>query len=129
MSKKKVFIVDDDQDFLQLAQIALKDSDYTPVLISHPGEIISNAKKAAPDLIILDLNYQPGKNSSLLDQGEFFILVKEREKFLKNVPLVFCSSDKQFAQTVNFKFLGAQDFFIKPMTPKQLLESVKAQFK
>lgn len=54
-SKKRVLLVDDDEEILEAVQLALEDRGYE-VLIAHDGaEGLAKAERDEPDLIVLDL--------------------------------------------------------------------------
>jgi len=55
MSKKKIMIVDDEQDILEYFMAALEDSGYITCTVDDIHDILSSINLEKPDLIILDI--------------------------------------------------------------------------
>jgi len=127
-----IFLVDDDPDFIDFVRHSLKSEPYNLFVMDHPEEILKEVKNCKPDLILLDLNYHVGSkssaNSNRFVHGEAFMPVKERHETLKDVPLLFCTSDKKFVQEINVQFVGAKDSILKPINPADLQTNIQSSF-
>ncbi len=53
--KQKILIVDDEPDILELIEYNLKKEGYQVFLARNGQEAVAEAKKALPDLIVLDI--------------------------------------------------------------------------
>src|SRR3979490_1693000 len=65
---KAILIVEDDPDVRNGLQIRLKASGYTTVLAADAPSSISQARKHAPDLLILDLGHPGGDGFLVMDR-------------------------------------------------------------
>jgi len=54
-SKKRVLLVDDDEEILEVVQLALLDRGYEVLLARDGAEALVRAERDAPDLIVLDV--------------------------------------------------------------------------
>ena len=62
MPKKKILVVEDDADTVELLQIQLKQIGYPDVLVATNGlDALDKAREKKPDLILLDIRL-PGMN-------------------------------------------------------------------
>ena len=68
MAKKKILIVDDDEDVAHGLRILLRANNYTTVLARDAVAAISQAKNENPDLIILDLGLPAGDGYVVMER-------------------------------------------------------------
>lgn len=131
MNKKpKVYVVDDDQDLVDVLSSVLESSGYEVATASSGREAIEKVAEVAPDIIILDVMME--------DVVAGFRVVNflrnydehpENEKFSK-VPILMLTSIQQrtgmkFAQDCGSRLLPIDAFVEKPVKPKVLLEKLK----
>lgn len=118
MAKKKILIVDDNQDILITLNLRLKASNYDTVYAQDAITAVSAARKENPDLIILDIGL-PG--------GDGF-LVMERLKNLAStatLPVIVVSARDPSAIRDRALRAGAVAFFRKPPDNEELLSTIK----
>jgi two-component system, OmpR family, alkaline phosphatase synthesis response regulator PhoP len=116
MLGKKVLLVDDDNDLLQLSSHIFKTAG-AQVITAHDGlEGISKIFSHRPNLIILDLQ-MPGI-------GGFEVCQIIRQ--FSNVPLIILTALNYEQHIVQALELGADDFLAKPFTVSVLLARVSA---
>ena len=60
ISKKKILIVDDNEDVLRGLRILFRSRDYVAVTACDAVSAVSQAKSESPDLIVLDLGLPAG---------------------------------------------------------------------
>jgi len=116
---KKVLIIDDEQDVLNVLGRRLADQGYRVFKASDGPDGIEKAEQEKPDLIILDV-WMPG-----MDGGEVAQKLRQNEK-TKNIPVIFLTclytrSDE--AQTGHEP--GKNFILAKPYHPDDLLEAVR----
>ena len=118
MSKKKILVVDDHPQLVDLVRIRLESSGFEVITASDGQEGLARARTESPDLIILDVML-PKMNGYKICR-----LLKFDRKF-KHIPIVMLSSRaKKSDAEVGLK-MGANEYVFKPYNPKQLLEVIK----
>ncbi len=115
MAKKKVLVVDDEEDFAKALKIRLKANGYDVILAHDSIQAIMAANQEKPDLIILDI----------LIPGEDGFSISERLKQVKetrSIPILFLTGvpggQRRAYQS------GASGYMMKPYEPEALLETV-----
>ena len=117
--RKKILIVDDDQDLVVGLAVRLrKVGGYDVIMASDGLGAVTKAQREKPDLIILDLGLPVGDGFSVL----------ERLKTLMNtalIPVIVLSArDPGEAQDAVLE-MGADRFFQKPADNDQLLAAIR----
>lgn len=119
MSRKKILLVDDEQDILEMLSYNLEKEGYQVHTASNGQEGISKAKEIIPDLILLDV-MMPEKDG--IETCQEMRQVKELQKTL----IVFLSArSEEFSQLAGYQ-AGANDYIIKVIKPKVLVSKVAA---
>jgi len=122
-NKKRLLIVDDDQDFVEAVSCYLEANGFT-VLRAHNGaEGIKLAKLERPELILMDIMM------SERTEGFFTIHEIRRDPALKSVPIFvissFCTRLSDFEIPSSGGWLAHDMFFAKPVDVAQLLERIR----
>lgn len=117
--RKKILIVDDDQDLVVGLAVRLrKVGGYDVIMASDGLGAVTKAQRERPDLVILDLGLPVGDGFSVL----------ERLKTLMNtalIPVIVLSArDPGEAQDAVLQ-MGADAFFQKPADNDQLLAAIR----
>jgi DNA-binding response OmpR family regulator len=117
--RKKILIVDDDQDLVVGLAVRLRKVGGYDVIMAADGlGAVTKAQREKPDLIILDLGLPVGDGFSVL----------ERLKTLMNtalIPVIVLSArDPGEAQDAVLE-MGADGFFQKPADNDQLLAAIR----
>ncbi len=89
MAKKKILIVDDNEDVSKGLRIFFRAHDFTTILASDAVAAISQAKNENPDLIVLDLG---------LPAGDGFVVMERLSNIesVASIPvIVFSARDEQ----------------------------------
>jgi DNA-binding response OmpR family regulator len=115
--RKKVLIVDDEKDIVDLVAYNLGRNGYETITVSNGNEVLENAVKNTPDLIILDLML-PG-----IDGMEVARRLKSDSRTL-NIPIVMLTAKGEETDVVVGLTLGADDYVTKPFSMKVLLARV-----
>jgi len=117
--KAKILIVEDDLKILFLLRETLEKEGYTVISTSDGKDAIEHAALHQPDLVILD-GWLPNVDG-------FEICQKLRE--LSEVPILMLSGQKREADKLRGLSCGADDYLIKPFSPKELAARVKIHLK
>jgi len=119
MVKEKILVVDDEEDILELVRYNLSKERYR-VSIALSGEIaLQKAREERPDLILLDLML-PG-----LD-GLTVCRELKRDPLTSSTPIVMLTAKGEEADIVVGLELGADDYIVKPFSPRVLQARIKA---
>lgn len=119
MTKSNILIIEDEEDIRELVKYNLQREGFG-VLEAETGEKgIQLVQRAVPDLILLDLML-PGK-----DGLEICRLFKRDER-VNHVPVVMMTARGEESDIVAGLELGAEDYVVKPFSPKVLVARVKA---
>jgi two-component system alkaline phosphatase synthesis response regulator PhoP len=119
---KKVLVVDDEPDILEIIQYNLRNEGYD-VATAPDGEAgLHQAKLYKPDLIILDV-MMPRKNGM-----EVCRTLRAQEAY-KDTLIIFLTALNDELSHVKGLEYGADDFISKPVSPKVLVTKVNSLFR
>jgi len=116
MGKKKVLVIDDDQDILDAISFILDDAGYTVITRDSASDVEAIVQTNFPDLIILDVFL------SGYDGREVTKNLRKRNE-TKNTPIILISAHP-FAPASILK-TGASAFIPKPFDIDVLLQKMK----
>jgi len=117
--KKRVFVVEDEPDILELIAINLKKSGYEVDKFSEAGPMLAMLKKKVPDLLILDLMLPD-------HDGLDVCKILKNDKKYPDFPIIMVTARTEELDVVLGLELGADDYIPKPFSPRELLARVKA---
>lgn len=106
MKSKKILIIDDDRDILELLNIVLTDAGYQVETLDS-GRYANLIPEIAPDLLLLDLRMDGNKNAG----AEICIRLKTG-KHTRHIPVILISAEHNIAITADA--CGANGFIKKP---------------
>ncbi len=112
--KKKIMIVDDEEDIRQSAKMILEKEGYKTILAMNGDDCLKKIKTKKPNLILLDI-MMPGTPA------------KEVIKKIKNIPVIYFSVVR-LSEAEKEGLLGNRiivDFIQKPFEIKELIDKVK----
>lgn len=112
----KILVIEDENSIVQVIQLYLEQAGYT-VLSAHDGIAgLELHAREHPDLVILDLML-PG-----LDGME----VCRRIRAWASTPILILTARQAEEDRINGLELGADDYLVKPFSPRELVSRVKA---
>lgn len=115
---KKILVVDDDPDIVELIVTRLKANNYNVVFAYDGIRAVQSAIDENPDLIILDMKMPAGDGLSVFEN-----LKKSSKTAL--TPVIFITAYANEAIEAKVLKLGAKDFIAKPFRAEELLEKIK----
>ncbi|MGQ9456226.1 MAG: response regulator [Armatimonadota bacterium] len=118
MRKERVLVIDDEEDISRLVEHHLNAEGYIVLRAANGEEGIATAKTEKPDLIILDLML-PG-----IDGLDVCRILKRGEATAK-IPIIMLTAKSDEADIVAGLELGADDYVVKPFSPKVLVARVR----
>ncbi len=121
MKKKKILIVDDEADIVEILSYNLSKKGYDIVSASNGKEALQVAKAEKPDMVLLDVMMPE------MDGVEACVQMRKIDS-LQNTLIVFLSArSEEFSQLAAFE-AGANDYITKPVKPKILIQKINALF-
>jgi len=119
MSKGNIFVVDDEEDILELIRMNLEREGYKVTCIESGEVCVKKAREKLPDLIVLDLML-PG-----IDGLDVCKILKNDSK-TRHIPIIMLTAKGEESDIVTGLELGADDYMTKPFSPKVLTARIKA---
>ena len=118
MNKKKILIIDDEKEMVQLETMRLESHGYD-VVVAYEGEAgLALARSEKPDLIIVDIMLPK------IDGYEVCRRLKIDSQ-CRSIPIILVSAVDQKYDTDLGKKIGADDYFTKPFEPTILLAKIR----
>jgi CheY-like chemotaxis protein len=122
MAKPAILVVEDDIDILRLITYNLESSGFNVGTAQDGYEALTSARRRVPELVILDLML-PG-----LDGLEVCKELKRSEATRKIPVLMLTARGEEVDRIVGLE-LGADDYVVKPFSPRELILRVRAILK
>ena len=119
MAKKRILVVDDEEDIVELVRYNLVREGYQVVSASSGEKCLKKARSETLGLIVLDLML-PG-----IDGLEVTKILKKDSNTL-HIPIIMLSAKGEEADIVTGLELGADDYITKPFSPRILIARVRA---
>jgi len=112
----RVLVVDDDLALADVVAFTMRRSGFE-VIMAHDGQVaIERWKEESPDLIILDLNLPK------IDGLKVCKLIRDQA----DTPIIILSVRGEEDDVVKGLELGADDYIVKPFSPRQLVARAEA---
>src|SRR3970040_697995 len=115
----RILVVDDEADITALVAYHLAKEGYRVATASSGPEALKAAAESAPDLVILDLML-PGISGYAVWQE------LRRRPETRDVGVILLTARKDEVDRVRGLALGADDYVVKPFSPKELVLRVGA---
>ncbi|MBC7246856.1 MAG: response regulator transcription factor [Actinobacteria bacterium] len=114
--KDRILIVDDEKDIVSFVRAYLEREGY-PTLVAYDGETALRLwREHRPDLVVLDI---------LMPMLDGYAFCREVRK-LSRVPIIILSARAEEEDRVRGLELGADDYVIKPFSPRELVARIRA---
>lgn len=118
-AKTTILIVEDESDILSLLAYNIRSAGFHVITASEGYEALAVAKQQLPDLVILDLML-PG-----LDGFEVCRELK-RSSETRAIPIIMLTARSEEVDRIVGLELGADDYVVKPFSPRELILRVRA---
>lgn len=116
--KKKILIVDDEPDALEVLGFKLKAEGFIPVFARDGTRALAEAREGRPDLIVLDLML-PEIN------GLEVCKILHRDPATAAIPIIMLTARASEMDRVLGLELGADDYVTKPFSPRELVLRIR----
>ncbi len=115
---KKILIVDDRAEVRELVEVTLRSSEYMSLQAESGEKAIEIAKAERPHLIIMDIMMPGG-----IDGLETTRILKGDPETRESIIIMLTAKGQEIDREEGFK-AGADDYFIKPFSPLDLIRKV-----
>jgi two-component system alkaline phosphatase synthesis response regulator PhoP len=116
---KSILVVEDEPEIARVIRDYLEAAGFTVSVAADGDTALQSARLARPDLVVLDLGL-PGRDG--LD-------VTRELRRTSDVPIVVVTARGDEADRIVGLELGADDYVVKPFSPKELVARVRALFR
>lgn len=116
-AKKRILLADDDAGLRRLVSITLGDTDFDLLQSADGQETLRVAREQHPDLILLDINMPR------LD-GLSVCRALKSDAATRDIRVVMLTASGSEADRDSGRLAGADDYFVKPFSPVELLNKV-----
>lgn len=122
MSKKKILVVDDEPDIIEILRYNLEKEGFVMFSASNGEEGIEIAEREKPDLIVLDIMMPE------MDGVEVCRVLRGKKDF-KNTLIAFLTAREEDYSQIAALDVGGDDYITKPIRPRVLASRIKALFR
>ncbi len=122
MSKQKILIIEDDKHIAKLVKYNADRAGYDCTVVQDGEEALDVLAKQSADLILLDIMLPK------MDGFEVCRLIKQDTK-LKSIPIIMLTARGEEVDRIVGLELGADDYMVKPFSPRELMLRIKAILK
>ena len=116
MATEKILIVDDDVNICELLRLYLEKEGFVTSVVNNGSEAIDAFNTASPDLVLLDIML-PG-----LDGWQICREIRKTSA----TPIIMLTAKGEIFDKVLGLELGADDYIVKPIEPKEVIARIKA---
>ena len=116
---KTILIIEDETDLAELIAFNMEKEGYRSLIAPDGPSGLDAARQNSPDLILLDLML-PGMSGM-----EICKVLKSREKTARIPIIMLTAKGEEIDRVVGFE-VGADDYVVKPFSPRELLLRIKA---
>ena len=119
---KRILVVDDEEDLLELVRYNLTKEGFAVECVERGEEALARCRTDPPDMILLDLML-PG-----MDGFETARRLK-RDPQTSTIPILMLTAKGEESDVVAGLELGADDYIVKPFSPKVLAARIRTVFR
>lgn len=116
MEKPRVLICDDEEKVVEVIRAYLHREGYETAAAYTGRQCLEQVRKFHPSLLILDI---------MIPEGDGFFVCQELRKE-SNIPIIMLTARGEESDRVLGLEIGADDYVIKPFSPRELTARVKA---
>lgn len=122
MPDARILVADDDLSVLGTLSWVLKEQGYDVVSTHEGSAVIPLMEARAPDLVLLDIQFEDGSGTDVLEA------IRNNDRW-SEIPVVMMSAMSLEESAVRTLGLGAADYVRKPLRVRELLARIEAQLR
>ncbi len=117
--RHRIVLIEDEKDIVELVRYNLRKEGFDVASYARGTEGLEDLRRRSADLVLLDV--------MLPDVDGFEVCKRLRaEERLKDLPVIFLTAKGEEIDRVLGLELGADDYVVKPFSPRELVARVKA---
>ncbi len=116
---KKILIVDDEKNIVDIIKFNLKKEGFETIEAYDGEQAVEMALSQKPDLILLDI---------MLPKQDGFTVCKKLRQTLSTPILMLTAKEEEVDKVLGLE-LGADDYITKPFSPRELIARIKANLR
>ena len=116
----KIFVLEDDNDISRLVRHHLEMAGYRVRTFSTTSHVLGEAQRERPSLFLLDIMVPGGDGLDLCRQ------IRQAGTPVAGIPIIFLTAKTEETDRIVGLEIGADDYIIKPFSPRELVARVKA---
>lgn len=116
---KKILIVDDEKNIVDILRFNLKKEGYDTIEAYDGESAVNFALSQSPDLILLDI---------MLPKMDGFTVCRKLRQSIETPILMLTAKEEEVDKVLGLE-LGADDYITKPFSPRELMARVKANLR
>lgn len=113
---QKILVIEDEEGIIHLLNLYLKDAGYIVIVARDGADGLALHAREQPDLVILDI---------MLPAIDGFEVCR-RMRAWSNTPILMLTARIAEDDRINGLELGADDYLVKPFSPRELVSRVRA---
>jgi len=120
MSKKKILVIDDEPDFVNLIRVRLEANGYEVIEAYEGEEGLKKAKAENPDVILLDI---------MMPKNDGYTLMRalKNKETTESIPIIVLTAKPGMRDLLVME--GVDDYIVKPFEDEELLLRIKKALK
>lgn len=118
MVRKKILMMDDSQEVLDLLELVVTKAGYKAILMNSAINVYETAVAEKPDLIILDILMKELSGITICEK------IRENSDF-DETPVFLLTARSHLKDKLKGISAGATEYIVKPASGKRLLELIK----
>jgi DNA-binding response OmpR family regulator len=120
MGKKKILVVDDEANLVEIIRMRLKQEGYDVITAADGEEGLKKARAEKPDLVLLDVTMPKMSGEQVLKE------LKSGEE-TKAIPVIMITGMSEVDDIVKYMTkCGAEDYIVKPFMTEDFLTKIYA---
>jgi two-component system, OmpR family, alkaline phosphatase synthesis response regulator PhoP len=119
MPKANILVVDDEEDILEIVGYNLSREGYQVSYAEDGDKALQLARQTLPNLIVLDIML-PGQD------GLDICKILKNDTKTAHIPIILLTAKGEEVDMVTGLEVGADDYIVKPFSPRVLIARVKA---
>ncbi len=116
MSKAKILVVDDEPSIGEVVSLYLAQAGYDVKVVRDGQSALDAIAASPPDLLVLDL---------MLPKVDGLEITR-RVRAQRSIPIIMLTARKEETDRIVGLEMGADDYVVKPFSPRELVSRVKA---
>jgi DNA-binding response OmpR family regulator len=118
MRRKKILIADDNENIRDALAYLLEDEGFQLWIAKDGVDALQKARDVHPDILLLDI-MMPKMN------GYDVCRAIKKDPELKNIYIIMLTAKGQVAEQERGKEVGANEYVVKPFSPREILVRIK----